>query len=118
MLWVIGEFEISKVHFLTMLSISGKKHAQRTVQEGFKDVPLSAPLKAKNTPDVKVANNFSFHFNMQQVEEHVNDLKHRYETSAKCAEGSQPPMKPSDDDFKTVDILKKNGRRVFIRSRL
>ncbi|KAI9073944.1 hypothetical protein K1719_044117 [Acacia pycnantha] len=100
------------------LLIPGKKHAHTTVHEKLMDVPLSTPLKAKKTPDVKVANNIPFQMKMQEVEEHVNNLKQRHETSPKCADGSQPPKKPSDDDLKTVDILKKNERRVFIRSRL
>ncbi|KAK4255738.1 hypothetical protein QN277_008698 [Acacia crassicarpa] len=100
------------------LLIPGKKRAQTTVQEKLMDVPLSAPLMAKKTPDVKVANNIPYQMKMQEVEEELNNLKQRYETSPNCVDGSQPPKKPSDDDLNTVDILKKNERRVFIRSRL
>ncbi|XP_054812946.1 uncharacterized protein LOC129313674 [Prosopis cineraria] len=97
--------------------IPGKKYASKTVQRVI-DIPLSTPSKAKKIPDVKVANHIPFQVKMQEVEEHVNNLKQGYETSPNRVDGSQPPKISSDDDLRKIDIMKKNGRRVFIRSRL
>ncbi|XP_028807568.1 uncharacterized protein LOC114762272 [Neltuma alba] len=114
----VVKFAVDSAVDASRILIPGKKHAHRTMQEGLMDVALSTSLKAKKIPDVKVAKNIPFQMKMQEVEEHVNNLKQRHETSPKCAGGSQPRKKPSDDDLKRVDIMKKNGRRVFIRSRL
>ncbi|KAF7836768.1 uncharacterized protein G2W53_011627 [Senna tora] len=97
--------------------IPGKKQAHKTVPEGLMDIPLSPPLKAKNRPDLKVANDIQVQTKMKEVEEHVINLKQRYISSNKCVEGSEPPKKPLDGDLKEIDIPK-NGRRIFIRSRL
>lgn len=109
---------ISKFLFLPLLSITGKKQAHKTGKEGLMDIPFSPPLKAKNKPEPKVANDIQFQTKMEEVEEHMNDLKQQYKKSTKSMEGSQLPKKPWDDGLKEIDVLKKHGRRVFIRSRL
>ncbi len=84
------------------------------VPEGLINIPLQTPLKTKKKPELKVANDIHFETKM---EEDMNNIKQQYKTSTKRVEESQGPNK-SNDGFKEMNLLKKNGRRVFIRSRL
>lgn len=87
------------------------------VPEGLINIPLPTPLKTKEKPELRVANDIHFETKMEEVEEDTNNIKQQYKTSTKRVEESHPPNK-SNDGFKEINLLKNNGRRVFIRSRL
>ncbi|XP_004509946.1 uncharacterized protein [Cicer arietinum] len=98
--------------------IPGRKHADKMVPEGLINIPISTPLKTKKQLDKKVANELNFETKVEEVmKEDMNIIKQQYKTSTKLVENSQPPKK-MDDGFKGIDLLQKNGKRVFIRSRL
>ncbi|KAI4322888.1 hypothetical protein L6164_022539 [Bauhinia variegata] len=91
----------------------GRKQGNKMAQEGLMDIPLSAaPLKTKKKPDLRVTNDTKFHTKME--EEDMDKLKQQYKSSSNLVEGSQ---KGQDEGIKERDLLK-NGRRIFIRSRL
>lgn len=100
-----------------MSFLVGKKQAHKPAKEALMDIPLSTPLEAKKTADLSVANDIQL-LKMEEMEKDMNNLKRQYKTSTKLVDGSGPLKKPSDDDLKEIDIPKKNGRRLFIRSRL
>lgn len=85
--------------------------------EGLINIPLPTPLKTKKNHDLKVAEHLRFQTEMEEGKEDMNNIKQQYKTSTKRAEESLPPNK-SNDGFKGINLLQKNGRRVFIRSRL
>ncbi|KAJ1408500.1 hypothetical protein SESBI_23483 [Sesbania bispinosa] len=98
--------------------IPGRKQADKMVPEGLINIPLpTTPLKAKKTPHLKVANDLHLEAKMEEVKEDMNNIKQQYAASTKHVEESLPPNK-SDDGFKGINLMQKNGRRVFIRSRL
>lgn len=98
--------------------ITGRKQVDKMVPEGLINIPMPTPLKIKKNLDIKVANDLHFETKMEEVKEDMNNsIKQQYKTSTKRVEESQPPNK-SDDGFKGINLLQKNGRRVFIRSRL
>ncbi|XP_061367216.1 uncharacterized protein LOC133310316 [Gastrolobium bilobum] len=97
--------------------IPGRKQADKMVSEGLINIPLPNRLKTKKKPDLKVANDLHFETNMEEVKEDMNNIKQHYKTSTRSVEESLPPNK-SDDGSKEINLVQKNGRRVFIRSRL
>lgn len=98
--------------------ITGRKQVDKMVPEGLINIPMPTPLKIKKNLDIKVANDLHFETKMEEVKEDMNNgIKQQYKTSTKRVEESQPPNK-SYDGFKGINLLQKNGRRVFIRSRL
>lgn len=98
--------------------ITGRKQVDKMVPEGLINISMPTPLKIKKNLDIKIANDLHFETKMEEVKEDMNNsIKQQYKTSTKRVEESQPPNK-SDDGFKGINLLQKNGRRVFIRSRL
>ena len=52
------------------------------------------------------------------MQEDMNDIEQKHEVSAKLLEGTVPLEKTRDEDMKGSDLLVKNRKKVFIRSRL
>jgi len=103
---------------ITML-IAGRKQVDKMVPEGLINIPMPTPLKTKKQLIKKVANEFNFETKVEKMTEDMNNVKQQYKTSTKLVEESQqPPDKMDGDGFKGINLLQKNGRRVFIRSRL
>ncbi|PNY17460.1 hypothetical protein L195_g014203 [Trifolium pratense] len=101
------------------LPIGGRKQVDKMVPEGLINMPMPTVLKTNKHLDKKVANELHFDAKMEEVKEEMNNIKQQYKTSTKLAEESQqPPNKMDDDGFKGINLVQKNGRRVFIRSRL
>ncbi|GAU31400.1 hypothetical protein TSUD_370490 [Trifolium subterraneum] len=99
--------------------IPGRKQVDKMVPEGLINMPMPTVLKTNKHLDKKVANELHFEAKMEEVKEEMNNIKQQYKTSAELAEESQqPPNKMDDDGFKGINLVQKNGRRVFIRSRL
>lgn len=100
--------------------IPGRKQVDKMVPEGLINIPMpTTPLKTKKHLDKKVANELDFETKVEKVTEDMNNVKQQYKTSTKLVEESQqPPNKMDGDVFKGINLLQKNGRRVFIRSRL
>jgi hypothetical protein len=99
--------------------IAGRKQVDKMVPEGLINMPMPTVLKANNHLDNKVSNELHFEAKMEEVKEKMNNIKQQYETSTKLAEESQQtPNKMDDGGFKGINLVQKNGRRVFIRSRL
>ncbi|CAJ2656900.1 uncharacterized protein LOC123897084 [Trifolium pratense] len=97
----------------------GRKQVDKMVPEGLINMPMPTVLKTNKHLDKKVANELHFDAKMEEVKEEMNNIKQQYKTSTKLAEESQqPPNKMDDDGFKGINLVQKNGRRVFIRSRL
>ncbi|KAK2355028.1 hypothetical protein QL285_092477 [Trifolium repens] len=99
--------------------IPGRKQVDKMVPEGLINMPMPIVLKANKHLDNKVSNELHFEAKMEEVKEKMNNIKQQYETSTKLAEESQQtPNKMDDGGFKGINLVQKNGRRVFIRSRL
>ncbi|KAE9592936.1 hypothetical protein Lal_00028695 [Lupinus albus] len=97
--------------------LPGKKHADKMVPEGLINIPLPTPLKTMKKPDLKVAKGIHFETKVEEVEEDINNIKQMFKTSTRRVQESHPP-KQSNDGFKEINLMKNNGKRVFIRSRL
>ncbi|XP_058747523.1 uncharacterized protein LOC131620460 [Vicia villosa] len=98
--------------------IPGRKHADKMVREELINIPMSTPLKTKKHLDKKVANELFFETKVEEVKEEMNNIKQQYKTSNKLVEDSQPPNKMGDNGFKGINLIQKDEKRVFIRSRL
>ncbi|PON36846.1 hypothetical protein TorRG33x02_348560 [Trema orientale] len=56
---------------------------------------------------------------MEKMQEDMNDVKQQHKVSAKCVDESESSKKKQEEDMKGYDdLLRKNRKRVFIRSRL
>ncbi|XP_019453609.1 PREDICTED: uncharacterized protein LOC109355114 isoform X2 [Lupinus angustifolius] len=113
----ISQLLADLVKFAVGSAIDGKKHADKMVPEGLINIPLPTPLKTMKKPDLNVAKGIHFETKVEEVEEDMNNIKQMFITSTKRVQESYPP-KESNDGFKEINLMKNNGRRVFIRSRL
>lgn len=98
--------------------IAGRKHADKMVREELINIPMLTPLKTKEHLDKKVANELLFETKVEEVKEEMNNIKQQYKTSNKLVEDSQPPNKMGDNGFKRINLIQKDEKKVFIRSRL
>ena len=55
---------------------------------------------------------------LEKIQEDMSDVKQQHKVSAKCVEESESSKKKPEEDMKGSDLLQKNRKRVFIRSRL
>ncbi|KAL5061528.1 hypothetical protein RYX36_023265 [Vicia faba] len=98
--------------------IPGRKHADKTMREELINIRMSTPLKTKKHLGEKVANELFFETKVEQGKEEMKNIKQQYKTSNKIVEDSQPPNKMGDNGFKGINLIQKDEKKVFIRSRL
>ncbi|KAJ7982539.1 Hepatitis A virus cellular receptor 1 like [Quillaja saponaria] len=109
-----GQFVVDSAINNPLKTVTGRKQIYNILQEGLTDhaQPLSQDKKSDKLATDEI------HIKIEEVKEDTNNLKQKYKTSTKNVEGSEPPKKKSEEGYKGPELLKNNGRRLFIRSRL
>lgn len=55
---------------------------------------------------------------IEKMQEDLNDVEQQHKLSVKSVEASNLPKKKPEEDMKGYDLVQKDSKRVFIRSRL
>ncbi|PON44595.1 hypothetical protein PanWU01x14_265800 [Parasponia andersonii] len=133
----VAKFAFDSVVNPSLKVSTGGEQVNKVEQEELKDQPFPPPFNDKNKPrDLKLVmekiqedmNNRKQHHKIsdenllvkvEKMQEDMNDVKQQHKVLAKCVEESESSKKKQEEDVQGYDdLLRKNRKRVFIRSRL
>lgn len=81
--------------------------------------PMISTACAEKSESLKKISDESLRAKIEKMQEEMNDLMLQCKASAKCAEQSgSSKKKPEENNVKGLNLLQKEKKRVFIRSRL